>query len=121
METLTKDRDRLLTFFNFPAEHWLHLRTTNPIESPFAILKARTRKTKGAGSRKAGLAMAFKLLLAAEKRWRRVNAPHLVALVKAGVKFPNGQAKMFQSKQAEDLFVPAPWIPAADQVPIHGI
>lgn len=122
VETLTKDQDRLLTFFDFPAEHWLHLRTTNPIESPFATVKARTRKTKGAGSRKAGLAMAFKLLLAAEKRWRRVNAPHLVALVKAGVKFPNSQAKMFQSEQPpEDLFMPTPWILAADQVPIHNI
>jgi len=66
--TLTKDQDRLLTFFDFPAEHWIHLRTTNPIESTFATVKARTKKTKGAGSRKAGLAMAFELLLAAEKR-----------------------------------------------------
>jgi len=90
-DTLTKDQDELLTFFDFPAEHWIHLRTTNPIESPFSTVKARTRKTKGAGSRKAGLAMAFKLLLAAEKRWRRINAPHLVALVQAGVKFPDGQ------------------------------
>ena len=96
METLTKDQDHLLTFFDFPAEHWIHLRTTNPIESTFATVKARTKKTKGAGSRKAGLAMAFKLLLAAEQRWRRVNAPHLVALVKAGVEFPNGEAEMFQ-------------------------
>ena len=91
VDTLTKDQDELLTFFDFPAEHWIHLRTTNPIESPFSTVKARTRKTKGAGSRKAGLAMAFKLLLAAEKRWRRINAPHLVALVQAGVKFPDGQ------------------------------
>ena len=91
VDTLTKDQNELLTFFDFPAEHWIHLRTTNPIESPFATVKARTRKTKGAGSRKAGLAMAFKLLLAAEKRWRRINAPHLVALVQAGVKFPDGQ------------------------------
>jgi transposase-like protein len=91
VETLTKDQDQLLTFFDFPAEHWIHLRTTNPIESTFSTVKARTKKTKGAGSRKAGLAMVFKLLLAAEKRWRRVNAPHLVALVQAGVKFPDGQ------------------------------
>jgi putative transposase len=122
VETLTKDHDRLLTFFDFPAEHWRHLRTTNPIESPFATVKARTRKTKGAGSRKAGLAMAFKLLLAAEKRWRKVNAPHLVALVKAGVKFPNGQAEMFQPHPVpEDLFTPTPWILATSQVPIHNI
>jgi putative transposase len=91
VDTLTKDQDELLTFLDFAAEHWIHLRTTNPIESPFSTVKARTRKTKGAGSRKAGLAMAFKLLLAAEKRWRRINAPHLVALVQAGVKFPDGQ------------------------------
>jgi transposase-like protein len=91
VDTLTKDQDELLTFFDFPAEHWIHLRTTNPIESPFSTVKARTKQTKGAGSRKAGLAMAFKLLLAAEKRWRRINAPHLVALVQVGVKFPDGQ------------------------------
>jgi len=94
VKTLTKDQDQLLTFFDFPAEHWIHLRITNPIGSTFATVKARTRKTKRAGPGKAGLAMAFKLLLAAEKRWRRVNAPHLVALVKAGVEFPNGQAAM---------------------------
>jgi transposase-like protein len=93
VETLTKDQDQLLTFFDFPAEHWIHLRTTNPIESTFSTVKARTKKTKGAGSRKAGLAMAFKLLLAAEKRWRRINAPHLAALVQAGVKFSDGQQK----------------------------
>jgi transposase-like protein len=91
VDTLTKDQDELLTFFDFPAEHWIHLRTTNPIESTFSTVKARTKKTKGAGSRKAGLAMAFKLLLAAEKHWRRINAPHLVALVQAGVQFPDGQ------------------------------
>jgi transposase-like protein len=94
VDTLTKDQDELLTFFDFPAEHWIHLRTTNPVESSFSTVKARTRKTKGAGSRKAGLAMAFKLLLAAEKHWRRINAPHLVALVQAGVKFPDGQRQV---------------------------
>jgi transposase-like protein len=99
VETLTKNQDKLLTFFDFPAEHWIHLRTTNPIESTFSTVKARTKKTKGAGSRKAGLAMAFKLLLAAEKRWRRINAPHLVALVQAGVKFPDGQRQ--QSLQVQ--------------------
>jgi putative transposase len=102
VETLTKNQDQLLTFFDFPAEHWIHLRTTNPIESPFATVKARTKKTKGAGSRNAGLAMAFKLLLSAEKRWRRVTAPHLVALVRAGVKFPDGQAQMLQVDPSED-------------------
>ena len=94
VECLIKDQDELLTFFDFPAEHWIHLRTTNPIESSFSTVKARTKKTKGAGSRKAGLAMAFKLLLAAEKSWRRINAPHLVALVQAGVRFPDGQRQL---------------------------
>lgn len=87
---LLTEPDALLTFFDFPAEHWVHLRTTNPIESPFAGVKARTRQTKGAGSRKAGLALAFKLALSAERHWRKVNAPHLVALVRAGVKFKDG-------------------------------
>jgi transposase-like protein len=122
VETLTKDQDQLLTFFDFPAEHWIHLRTTNPVESPFATIKARTKVTKGAGSRKAGLAMAFKLLLAAEQRWRRVNAPHLVALVKAGVKFPNGQAEMFPLEPVDDsLFALTPSVYAAEEAPIHNI
>jgi transposase-like protein len=122
VETLLKDQDRMLTFFDFPAEHWLHLRTTNPIESTFATVKARTKKTKGAGSRKAGLAMAWKLVMAAQDRWRRVNAPHLVALVKAGVEFPNGKAEMLQCDlEPEEPFMPIPWILAADGVPIHNI
>jgi transposase-like protein len=122
VETLTKDQDRLLTFFDFPAEHWIHLRTTNPIESAFSTVKARTRKTKGAGSRKAGLAMAFKLLLAAEKRWRRVNAPHLVALVNAGVAFPDGQAAMFRPEiELEDPPICTSSIPVASEMPIHNI
>jgi len=122
VQALVKDQERLLTFFEFPAEHWGHLRTTNPIQSPFATVKARTWKTKGAGSPKAGLAMAFKLLLACGKRWRKLNAPHLVGLEKAGVQFPNGQAKMFQREPApEDLFMPAPRIPATNDVPIHSI
>ena len=98
---LLDDPDRMLTFYDFPAEHWSHLRTTNPIESAFATVKARTRKTKGAGSRKAGLALAFKLTLAAEKRWRRVNASHLVALVRAGVKFQDGLQIMAHPGDAE--------------------
>jgi transposase-like protein len=89
-ECLSTDKDTLLTFFDFPAEHWIHLRTTNPIESTFATVKARTRVTKGAGSRKAGLAMAFTLILAAQERWHKVNAAHLVALVRAGATFKDG-------------------------------
>jgi putative transposase len=92
VECLQKDEEQLLTFFDFPAEHWQHLRTTNPIESPFATVKGRLRKTKGAGSRTACLAMAFKLAISAQDRWRKVNAPHLVALVRAGVPFKDGAA-----------------------------
>ena len=96
VETLLKDQDQLLTFFDFPAQHWIHLRTSNAIESAFSTVKARTRKTRGAGSRTAGLALAFKLLDSAEGRWRRINAPHLAALVRAGEKFPDGEHEMFQ-------------------------
>lgn len=87
---LTEGQDKLLTLFQFPAQHWLHLRTTNPIESPFATVKARTRKTKGAGSRRAALALAYKLALSAESHMRKISAPHLVALVRAGARFHNG-------------------------------
>jgi putative transposase len=87
---LSTDREALLTHFDFPAEHWKHLRTTNPIESTFATVKHRQRATKGAGSRAAGLAMAFKLLLAAERSWRRLDAPALLPLVRAGVCFQDG-------------------------------
>jgi putative transposase len=88
---ITDDREALLCFFDFPAEHWLHLRTTNPIESTFSPVRARTRVTKGPGSKQAGLAMVFKLLQAAEGRWRAVNGPHLVALVRAGARFEKGR------------------------------
>ena len=89
-EKLLKEREVLLTHFEYPAEHWVHLRTANAIESTFATVRLRTNKTKGAGSRSAGLAMAYKLLEAAEDRWRAVNAPHLVALVRAGATFVDG-------------------------------
>jgi putative transposase len=122
VETLRKDQEQMLTFFAFPAEHWCHLRTTNPIESTFATVKARTKKTKGAGSRQAGLAMAWKLLMAAQQRWRRVNAPHLVALVKAAVAFPDGEAEMLQCDlESEELFILTPETLAADVAPIHNI
>jgi putative transposase len=103
VECLFKDRDALLTFFDFPAEHWVHLRTTNPIESPFATVKSRTRQTKGAGSRKAGLAMAVKLALSAQDHWRRINAPHLVALVQARVQFKNGEQASNSEVRDTDL------------------
>ena len=88
---ITDEADELLAFFDYPCEHWVHLRTTNPIESTLATVRHRTKVTKGPGSRAAGLAMAFKLIQAAQDRWRAVNVPHLVALVRAGARFVNGQ------------------------------
>jgi transposase-like protein len=88
---LTDDLEQLLAFYDYPAEHWIHLRTTNPIESTFATVRHRTKITRGPGSRAAGLAMAFKLIEAAQDRWRAVNAPHLVALVRAGARFEAGK------------------------------
>ena len=96
------DLERLLAFYDFPAEHHVHLRTTNPIESTFATVRLRQRVTKGAGSREAGLAMAYKLLDAAQDRWRRVNAPHLVAVVRAGGIFIEGQLQERGSNQPTD-------------------
>jgi transposase-like protein len=87
---ITDDLDELLAFYDYPAEHWVHLRTTNPIESTFATVRHRTKVAKGPGSKAAGLAMAFKLIEAAQARWRAVNAPHLVALVRAGARFERG-------------------------------
>ena len=90
VECLTKDRDVLLTFYDFPAEHWIHLRTTNPIESTFATVRLRHRRTKGSGSRTACLTMVFKLALAAEARWRRLNGSALLPAVVRGVRFVDG-------------------------------
>jgi putative transposase len=87
---LEKDWAALTAFYAFPAEHWRHLRTTNPIESSFATVKLRTRVTKGAGSRAAALAMAYKLLDAAQDRWRRFNGHQLVADVLDGIEFKDG-------------------------------
>uniref|UniRef100_A0A5Q5CDH1 Mutator family transposase n=1 Tax=Mycobacterium sp. (strain JLS) TaxID=164757 RepID=A0A5Q5CDH1_MYCSJ len=88
---IVDDADVLLEFYKYPAEHWIHLRTTNPIESTFATVRLRTKVTKGPGSRAAGIAMAYKLIDAAQARWRAVNAPHLVALVRAGAVFHKGK------------------------------
>jgi len=88
---ITDDLEQLLAFYDYPAEHWIHLRTTNPIESTFATVRHRTKITRGPGSRAAGLAMAFKLIEAAQARWRMINAPHLVALVRAGATFEGGK------------------------------
>jgi len=103
---ISDDLDVLLAFYDYPAEHWVHLRTTNPIviwssfegvvdvrhaASTFASVRLRTRVTKGPGSRAAGISMAFKLIESAQARWRAVNAPHLVALVRAGAEFKDGK------------------------------
>lgn len=88
---ITDGLEELLAFYDYPAEHWIHLRVTNPIESTFATVRHRTRITRGPGSRAAGLAMAFELIEAAQGRWRAVNAPHLVARVRAGTVFRNGK------------------------------
>lgn len=89
-ECLLKDRARLLQFYDFPAEHWQHIRTTNPIESAFATVRLRTRKTKGSGSRMACLAMVFKLLESAALRWRALNGSHLISDLIEGVIFTDG-------------------------------
>ena len=93
VECLQKDRETLLTFYDFPAEHWRHLRTSNPIESTFATVRLRTNKTKGSGSRAACLAMVLKLCQAAQKRWRALNGSKLVADVIEGITFVDGLRK----------------------------
>jgi putative transposase len=90
VESLTANWERLVTFFDFPAEHWKHLRTTNVIESPFATVRLRERATRGAGSRTKGLLMAFKLLDMVQLRWRHLDGAQLLPLVRAGVKFADG-------------------------------
>jgi putative transposase len=98
--TLEKDADVLLTFFDFPAEHWKHLRTSNVIESPFATVRLRQRVTKGAGSRTKGLLMAYKLLDMAQARWRRLDGAHLLPLVRAGITFVDGVQEASKARRA---------------------
>ena len=90
VECLAKDRDRMLTFYDFPAEHWKHVRSTNPIESTFATVRIRTTKTKGCLSRNTALAMVFKLLLSARRKWRRLDGSNHLAEVIQGVTFKDG-------------------------------
>lgn len=97
--SLTGDQDRLLTYFDYPAAHWKHLRTTNPIESTFATVRLREGVTKGSGSRTAGLTMAFKLMQVAEGHWRGIDAAELVPLVRAGVVFEDGVQTEPQQKK----------------------
>lgn len=99
-ECLRKDKDVLFNFYDFPAAHWAHLRTTNPIESTFATVRHRTRQTKGCGSREATLSMVFKLATAAEKRWRKLNGSALLADVIQGIKFQDGELTVQTSQAA---------------------
>jgi transposase-like protein len=92
-ECLAKDREVLLTFYDFPASHWAHLRTTNPIESTFATVRLRTRRTKGCGTRLACLTMVYRLALCAQQRWRALNGSKLLADVIRGVEFVDGEIK----------------------------
>lgn len=97
MECLNKDREELLAFYDFPAEHWIHIRTTNPIESAFATVRLRTRKSRNCGSRDSTLAMVFKLMESAQKRWIKIRGFNLLTLVVNNVKFENGVQVVEQS------------------------
>ncbi|MBA3814154.1 MAG: IS256 family transposase [Alphaproteobacteria bacterium] len=98
-ECLAKDRSSLLAFYDFPAEHWRHIRTTNPIESTFATVRLRTDKTRGCLSRKTTFTMVFKLLESAQKKWKRLGGPNRVAEVIKGVDFVNGIAQPIKDKR----------------------
>jgi len=97
MERLRKDKEELLAFYDFPAEHWLHIRTTNPIESTFATVKLRTKRARNCGSRETTLAMVYKLLETAQKRWKRIRGFNLLTLVVNNVQFKDGEQVMEQS------------------------
>ncbi|MET7774124.1 IS256 family transposase [Nocardia sp. NPDC005366] len=111
---IVDDLDVLLEFFKYPAEHWIHLRTTNPIESTFATVRSRTKITEGPGSRAAGIAMAYKLIEAAQARWRKVNAPELVALVRAGALFHKGKL----IERPRDITPPSPGAAETNQTEV---
>jgi transposase-like protein len=102
VECLTRDRETLLTFYDFPAEHWVHIRTSNPIESTFATVRLRTAKTRGCVSRTTILTMVFRLGMSAEKGWRKIQGFRRLAEVVNGVKFIDGidQATFEQQKSA---------------------
>ena len=97
MACLAKDRDELLAFYDYPAEHWVHIRTTNPIESTFATVRLRTKRSRNCGSRATTLAMVFKLLQSAQKRWRRIKHSQKLELVVSNVKFQDGEQVADQS------------------------
>ena len=87
---LVKDREALLTFYDYPAEHWKHIRTSNPIESTFATVRHRTKRTKGCLSRRTGLAMAFKLMMSAQRKWRKLDGQNRLPEIIQGVEFRDG-------------------------------
>ncbi len=91
-EKLTKDRDALLAFYDFPAEHWAHLRTTNPIESTFATVRHRTTRTRNCVTRATFLGLAFKLIEEAEKTWRRIRGADKIEMLMKGIVFKDGEA-----------------------------
>ena len=97
-ECLSKDRAELLAFYDFPAEHWVHIRTTNQVESTLATVRLRTYKTRGCLSRVTAMTMVFKLVLSAQKRWRRLNASHYLKDVILGIEFPDGVRVHAQNK-----------------------
>ncbi|MCE0761177.1 IS256 family transposase [Marinobacter sp. G11] len=97
MERLRKDREALLAFYDFPAEHWVHIRTTNPIESTFSTVRLRSKRARNCGSRETTLAMVYKLLETAQKRWKRIKGFDLLALVVNNVKFKDGEQVQDQS------------------------
>ena len=105
--SLRRNPNALLTFFDFPAEHWKHIRTTNAIESAFATVRLRTRVTKGAGSRSSALVMAFKLLAMAEKRWRSIDAPQMAERLALGAKFNNGVQQKEATKRGRLIMPPS--------------
>ena len=97
MECLVKDKKEMLAFYDFPAEHWTHIRTTNPIESTFATVRLRTKRTRNCGSRDTTLAMVYKLLEVAQRRWKRIKGFNLLTLVVNNVEFKNGEQVVDQS------------------------
>lgn len=103
METLEKDRDSMLAFYDFPAEHWGHIRTTNPIESVFATVRHRGKRTKNCGSRETTLSMTFKLIETAQKRWRKLRGYRLLADVIRGVKFKDGERVIEEVEQSQGV------------------
>ena len=99
-DCLRRDKEQLFTFYDFPAEHWVHIRTTNPIESTFATVRHRMRQTKGCGSRLATLTMVFKLASAAQKQWRKMRGYKLIEKILSGIQFKDGIEVEIQKKAA---------------------